>query len=46
MPWLVGGYRRGGAGAVSGANDATEVQAKVLRRCLDNKGYVVYDLEK
>ncbi|MGR5144936.1 hypothetical protein BIT28_22715 [Photobacterium proteolyticum] len=43
---LAGGAIGGGAGALSGANDATEVQAKVLRRCLDNKGYVVYDLEK
>ncbi|ELR66577.1 hypothetical protein C942_04275 [Photobacterium marinum] len=43
---VAGGAIGGGAGALSGANDATDVQAKVLRRCLDNKGYVVYDLDK
>ena len=34
-----------GAGAVGGANDSTKTQALVLRKCLANKGYTVYDLE-
>ncbi|MCW8328925.1 glycine zipper family protein [Photobacterium sp. SDRW27] len=43
---VAGGAVGGGAGAIGGATDATKVQAKVLRRCLDNRGYVVYDLDK
>ncbi|EHK9577240.1 hypothetical protein [Vibrio parahaemolyticus] len=34
-----------GAGALGGANDSTKTQALVLRKCLQNKGYTVYDLE-
>ncbi|AYF17214.1 glycine zipper family protein [Vibrio parahaemolyticus] len=34
-----------GAGALSGANDSTKTQALVLRKCLQNKGYTVYDLD-
>ncbi|EGR2183060.1 glycine zipper family protein [Vibrio parahaemolyticus] len=33
-----------GAGALGGANDSTKTQALVLRKCLQNKGYTVYDL--
>ena len=40
-----GGAIGGGAGAVGGANDATKTQSLVLRKCLVNKGYTVYDLE-
>ncbi|MFD2178371.1 hypothetical protein [Veronia pacifica] len=40
----VGGAIGGGAGAVKGANDSTKDQAKVLRRCLKERGYKVYDL--
>lgn len=31
--------------AVGGANDSTKTQALVLRKCLQNKGYTVYDLD-
>ncbi|EHH1262972.1 glycine zipper family protein [Vibrio parahaemolyticus] len=34
-----------GAGALGGANDSTKTQALVLRKCLQNKGYIVYDLD-
>ncbi|EGQ7797809.1 glycine zipper family protein [Vibrio parahaemolyticus] len=34
-----------GAGALGGANDSTKIQALVLRKCLQNKGYTVYDLD-
>ncbi|MBM5024708.1 glycine zipper family protein [Vibrio parahaemolyticus] len=34
-----------GAGALGGANDSTKTQALVLRKCLQNKGYAVYDLD-
>ncbi|MCE2570511.1 glycine zipper family protein [Motilimonas eburnea] len=34
-----------GAGALGGANDATKQQALVLRNCLEQKGYKVYDKE-
>ncbi|MGR5161661.1 glycine zipper family protein [Vibrio owensii] len=34
-----------GAGAVGGANDSTKTQSLVLRKCLTNKGYTVYDLD-
>ncbi|EHZ2593042.1 TPA: glycine zipper family protein [Vibrio parahaemolyticus] len=34
-----------GAGALGGANDSTKTQAFVLRKCLQNKGYTVYDLD-
>ncbi|HGS4880402.1 TPA: glycine zipper family protein [Vibrio parahaemolyticus] len=34
-----------GAGALGGANDSTTTQALVLRKCLQNKGYTVYDLD-
>ncbi|MFW1471666.1 glycine zipper family protein [Vibrio parahaemolyticus] len=34
-----------GAGALGGANDSTRTQALVLRKCLQNKGYTVYDLD-
>ncbi|EHH1046411.1 glycine zipper family protein [Vibrio parahaemolyticus] len=34
-----------GAGALDGANDSTKTQALVLRKCLQNKGYTVYDLD-
>lgn len=34
-----------GAGAVGGANDSTKTQSLVLRKCLANKGYTVYDLD-
>ncbi|EIY8173768.1 glycine zipper family protein [Vibrio parahaemolyticus] len=34
-----------GAGALGGANDSTKTQALVLRTCLQNKGYTVYDLD-
>ncbi|HCH6232365.1 hypothetical protein [Vibrio parahaemolyticus] len=34
-----------GAGALGGANDSTKTQALVLRKCLHNKGYTVYDLD-
>ncbi len=34
-----------GAGALGGANDSTKTQALVLRKCLQNKGYTVYDLD-
>ncbi|HBI3712111.1 TPA: glycine zipper family protein [Vibrio parahaemolyticus] len=34
-----------GAGAFGGANDSTKTQALVLRKCLQNKGYTVYDLD-
>ncbi|EGR0298266.1 glycine zipper family protein [Vibrio parahaemolyticus] len=33
------------AGALGGANDSTKTQALVLRNCLQNKGYTVYDLD-
>ncbi|GAJ74955.1 hypothetical protein JCM18905_698 [Vibrio sp. JCM 18905] len=35
----------GGAGALSGSNDSTKTQSLVLRKCLQNKGYTVYDLD-
>ncbi len=34
-----------GAGAIGGANDSTKTQALVLRKCLQNKGYTIYDLD-
>ncbi|EHV5553490.1 glycine zipper family protein [Vibrio parahaemolyticus] len=34
-----------GAGALGGANESTKTQALVLRKCLQNKGYTVYDLD-
>ncbi|EIO5096211.1 glycine zipper family protein [Vibrio parahaemolyticus] len=34
-----------GAGALGGANDSTKTQALVLRKCLQTKGYTVYDLD-
>ncbi|MBM5067597.1 glycine zipper family protein [Vibrio parahaemolyticus] len=34
-----------GAAALGGANDSTKTQALVLRKCLQNKGYTVYDLD-
>ncbi|WP_407507806.1 glycine zipper family protein [Vibrio parahaemolyticus] len=34
-----------GAGALGGANDSTKTQALVLRKCLQNKGSTVYDLD-
>ncbi|AWG81977.1 TPA: glycine zipper family protein [Vibrio parahaemolyticus] len=34
-----------GAGALGGANDSTKTQDLVLRKCLQNKGYTVYDLD-
>ncbi|EJG0620414.1 hypothetical protein [Vibrio parahaemolyticus] len=34
-----------GTGALGGANDSTKTQALVLRKCLQNKGYTVYDLD-
>ncbi|WP_199450519.1 glycine zipper family protein [Vibrio harveyi] len=34
-----------GAGALGGANDSTKTQSLVLRKCLANKGYTVYDLD-
>ncbi|EGR2891742.1 glycine zipper family protein [Vibrio parahaemolyticus] len=34
-----------GAGALGGANDSTKTQALVLRKCLQNKGYTVYNLD-
>ncbi|HHE0500349.1 TPA: glycine zipper family protein [Vibrio parahaemolyticus] len=34
-----------GAGALGGANDSTKTQALMLRKCLQNKGYTVYDLD-
>ncbi|EOD5340418.1 glycine zipper family protein [Vibrio parahaemolyticus] len=34
-----------GAGTLGGANDSTKTQALVLRKCLQNKGYTVYDLD-
>ncbi|EGQ7870334.1 glycine zipper family protein [Vibrio parahaemolyticus] len=34
-----------GAGALGSANDSTKTQALVLRKCLQNKGYTVYDLD-
>lgn len=40
-----GGAIGAGAGAAGGANDATKTQSLVLRKCLVNKGYVVYDLD-
>ncbi|MFN1620419.1 glycine zipper family protein [Vibrio rotiferianus] len=40
-----GGAVGAGAGALGGANDSTKTQSLVLRKCLANKGYTVYDLE-
>ncbi|PWF73459.1 glycine zipper family protein [Vibrio sp. T9] len=40
-----GGAVGAGAGALSGSNDSTKTQSLVLRKCLQNKGYTVYDLE-
>ncbi|RXJ72126.1 glycine zipper family protein [Veronia nyctiphanis] len=40
----VGGAIGGGAGAIQGANNSTKDQAKVLRRCLRDRGYKVYDI--
>lgn len=42
---LVGTAAGAGVGAISGANDATGKQAVVLRNCLSEKGYKVYDKE-
>ncbi|MCR9580115.1 glycine zipper family protein [Vibrio antiquarius] len=40
-----GGAVGAGAGALSGSNDSTKTQSLVLRKCLQNKGYIVYDLD-
>lgn len=40
-----GGTVGSGAGALSGSNDSTKTQSLVLRKCLQNKGYTVYDLD-
>ncbi|MFH4462582.1 MULTISPECIES: glycine zipper family protein [Vibrio] len=40
-----GGSVGAGAGALSGSNDSTKTQSLVLRKCLQNKGYTVYDLD-
>ncbi|HHF2918690.1 glycine zipper family protein [Vibrio sp. VGrn 2] len=40
-----GGAVGAGAGALSGSNDSTRTQSLVLRKCLQNKGYTVYDLD-
>ncbi|MCR9608638.1 glycine zipper family protein [Vibrio alginolyticus] len=40
-----GGAVGAGAGALSGSNDSTKTQSLVLRKCLHNKGYTVYDLD-
>ncbi|HHF3273737.1 TPA: glycine zipper family protein [Vibrio alginolyticus] len=40
-----GGAVGAGAGALSGTNDSTKTQSLVLRKCLQNKGYAVYDLD-
>lgn len=40
-----GGAVGAGAGALSGSNDSTKTQSLVLRKCLQNKGYTVYDLD-
>ncbi|AVH29564.1 MULTISPECIES: glycine zipper family protein [Vibrio] len=40
-----GGTVGAGAGALSGSNDSTKTQSLVLRKCLQNKGYTVYDLD-
>ncbi|MCR9966965.1 glycine zipper family protein [Vibrio antiquarius] len=40
-----GGAVGAGAGALSGSDDSTKTQSLVLRKCLQNKGYTVYDLD-
>ncbi|HHF2885455.1 TPA: glycine zipper family protein [Vibrio diabolicus] len=40
-----GGAVGAGAGALSGSNDSTKTKSLVLRKCLQNKGYTVYDLD-
>ncbi len=40
-----GGAVGAGAGALSGTNDSTKTQSLVLRKCLQNKGYTIYDLD-
>ncbi|EGQ9097222.1 glycine zipper family protein [Vibrio alginolyticus] len=40
-----GGAVGAGAGALSGTNDSTKTQSLVLRKCLQHKGYIVYDLD-
>lgn len=40
-----GGAVGAGAGALNGSNDSTKTQSLVLRKCLQNKGYTVYDLD-
>lgn len=40
---VIGGAVGAGGGAISGANLATDKQALVLRNCLSEKGYKVYD---
>ncbi|HHF3032912.1 TPA: glycine zipper family protein [Vibrio diabolicus] len=40
-----GGAVGAGAGVLSGSNDSTKTQSLVLRKCLQNKGYTVYDLD-
>ncbi|EJU9536968.1 glycine zipper family protein [Vibrio alginolyticus] len=40
-----GGAVGAGAGALSGTNDSTKTQSFVLRKCLQHKGYTVYDLD-
>ncbi|MCR9939383.1 glycine zipper family protein [Vibrio antiquarius] len=40
-----GGAVGAGAGALTGSNDSTKTQSLVLRKCLQNKGYTVYDLD-
>ncbi|EJG1656593.1 glycine zipper family protein [Vibrio parahaemolyticus] len=42
---VAGSAAGAGAGALGGANDSTKTQALVLRKCLQNKGYTVYDLD-
>ena len=40
-----GGAVGAGAGALSATNDSTKTQSLVLRKCLQHKGYTVYDLD-
>ncbi|UKA07968.1 glycine zipper family protein [Photobacterium damselae subsp. damselae] len=41
---VAGGTMGAGVGAFGGATSTTETQALVLRQCLKQKGYKVYDL--
>ncbi|MBY5993008.1 glycine zipper family protein [Ferrimonas balearica] len=43
---VAGGIGGAAMGASAGAGEATRTQALVLRRCLSERGYVVYDLER